>query len=72
MITEYANPGALVLLADFVSPPAADPAEEATLRRWSEQAPRKLWLRVGEPVGCRRRRAPGVTGCASARSSPER
>ncbi|OPC77292.1 hypothetical protein B4N89_42965 [Embleya scabrispora] len=44
MITEHADPGALVLLANFVSPLAADLAEETTLRRWSEQAPRKLWL----------------------------
>ncbi|MFI1582631.1 hypothetical protein [Embleya sp. NPDC020630] len=44
MITGYEDPGARVLLANFVSPLAADLGEEATQRRWSEQAPRKLWL----------------------------
>lgn len=44
MISEHEGPGALVILANFVSPPAVDLAEESVLRQWAEQAPRKLWL----------------------------
>lgn len=36
--------GTLVILANFVSPLAVDLSEEAVLRQWSEQAPRKIWL----------------------------
>ncbi|MFJ8399209.1 hypothetical protein ACIQ9K_01920 [Streptomyces microflavus] len=42
MISEHEGPGALVILANFVSPPAVDLAEESVLRQWAEQAPRKL------------------------------
>ncbi|WP_103529376.1 peptide ligase PGM1-related protein [Streptomyces sp. SM12] len=44
MITEHEGPGALVILANFVSPLAVDLGEESVLRQWAEQAPRKLWL----------------------------
>ncbi|MFC8224824.1 hypothetical protein [Streptomyces sp. NPDC057287] len=44
MISEHEGPGTLVILANFVSPLAVDLAEESVLRRWAEQAPRKLWL----------------------------
>ncbi|PVC80077.1 peptide ligase PGM1-related protein [Streptomyces sp. CS131] len=44
MTTEHEGPGTLVILANFVSPLAVDLAEEAVLRQWAEQAPRKLWL----------------------------
>ncbi|MEV7290372.1 hypothetical protein AB0N79_01990 [Streptomyces microflavus] len=44
MISEHEGPGALVILANFVSPPAVDLAEESVLRQGAEQAPRKLWL----------------------------
>ncbi|MFJ4857832.1 peptide ligase PGM1-related protein [Streptomyces sp. NPDC088730] len=44
MITGPEGRGSLVILANFVSPLAADLREEQILRQWSEQAPRKLWL----------------------------
>ncbi|MEU0381476.1 peptide ligase PGM1-related protein [Streptomyces cyaneofuscatus] len=44
MISEHEGPGALVILANFVSPLAVDLTEAAVLRQWAEQAPRKLWL----------------------------
>jgi pre ATP-grasp domain-containing protein/pheganomycin biosynthesis PGM1-like protein len=51
MITEHEDPGALVILANFVSPLAVDLSEESVLRQWSQQAPRKLWLtRPGDVV----------------------
>ncbi|WP_327286834.1 peptide ligase PGM1-related protein [Streptomyces sp. NBC_01198] len=51
MISEHEHPGALVVLANFVSPLAVDLREESVLRQWSEQAPRKLWLmRPGDVV----------------------
>ncbi|MEE4544081.1 peptide ligase PGM1-related protein [Streptomyces sp. V4-01] len=51
MNAEYEDGGALVILANFVSPLAVDLSEEAVLRQWSQQAPRKLWLaRPGDVV----------------------
>ncbi|MYT82436.1 ATP-grasp domain-containing protein [Streptomyces sp. MnatMP-M77] len=44
MSIEHEGPGALVILANFVSPLAVDLAEKTVLRQWAEQAPRKLWL----------------------------
>jgi len=42
--TGHGEAGALVVLANFVSPLAVDLGESAVLRQWAEQAPRKLWL----------------------------
>jgi hypothetical protein len=51
VISEHHGPGALVILANFVSPLAVDLREEAALRQWAEHAPRKLWLtRPGDVV----------------------
>lgn len=44
MGTGHEDRGALVILANFVSPLAVGLGEEAVLRQWSDQAPRKLWL----------------------------
>ncbi|WP_329181688.1 peptide ligase PGM1-related protein [Streptomyces sp. NBC_01477] len=44
MIAEHEGAGALVILANFVSPLAVDLSEASVLRQWSEQAPRKIWL----------------------------
>ncbi|MFD6418289.1 peptide ligase PGM1-related protein [Streptomyces sp. NPDC060194] len=51
MIPEHDGPGALVVLANFVSELAVDLGEEAVLRQWARQAPRKVWLaRPGDVV----------------------
>jgi len=44
VIPEHRGEGALVLLANLVSPVAVDLHEESILRHWSEQASRKIWL----------------------------
>ena len=44
MIAEHGEDTALVVLANFVSPLAADLTEGAAMRQWAEQAPRKIWL----------------------------
>ncbi|MFI6978824.1 peptide ligase PGM1-related protein [Embleya sp. NPDC050154] len=44
MIAEHRDPGGLLILANFVSPLAVDLRETSILRRWSEQASRKIWL----------------------------
>lgn len=44
MGTGHEDRAALVILANFLSPPAVGLGEESVPRQWSEQASRKLWL----------------------------
>jgi Pre ATP-grasp domain/PGM1 C-terminal domain len=44
VLGEQQEAGALVILANFVSPLAVDLSEELILRQWAQQAPRKIWL----------------------------